>query len=713
MQKFNNTHPSTVGETLAPIIENDQTTATLSSGASFPGSSNYIGDHSYRTDQDMLYVATTVSPDTWTPLTFTSRTDFPSDFGTTTEDDLVHRTDEQRFYKLSKEPGIRKTNAAPGDSTGSHLSLSSNTLVSITSSNEVTVYLRTADDWAIQQVIQCSYPTTVAVDGDTLAISGYSTLLSTRTVSVYTRTGTYWTLEQEIEAPGYKLAIDGDTLVVGYPSSPQNWYDSFPKVYSYVQVYTRTGTVWTLMQTIQPAGQEIQDKFGFSIDINGDAMVIGAPYHGYISYFTKYWGKAFIYNLVGGVWTLTRTIEDSQNNEKVGYSVSIGRPAGNLSNDIYVALGTSSTGYRTVYVEHRKLGVWQTKKTIVEGSDYEYGYFGRNVKLDPTSPSGMALAVSNPEGEYQSPENSGLVSIYKLESDEWVWRSTIKPTVSKAGAKFGSTLELEYPYVVTSAPSENTAEGAIYVFKEVTLNDFQPTLYTSDVWRELLPTPYYGAEFLVNTYPKYVGMLCFRTDEEKAYVLKSAAPDVWEEVFPNKFVDYNAPTTDLYIGMLWYNTPEYTHYQLKSIGPDVWEPWLEVPAAGAVFPTTLNFVGRIFYRTDLQESFQLKSTDPDVWGGFTSNPTLSDAVANWTIPLGTTDHFDLVSDGTSKTLGFTGIAPGITGSILINKIDTSVISMGPTGYISAAGLEMLQSVGSYILTYACFGTHAYCEVEAL
>src|SRR3954453_12067849 len=68
---------------------------------------------------------------------------------------------------------------------------------------------------------------------------------------------------------GFSVAIDGDTLVLGAPSSQNGQGD--------VHVFQRTGDTWTETGRLTASDGASGDGLGSSVAIDGDTIVVGAP----------------------------------------------------------------------------------------------------------------------------------------------------------------------------------------------------------------------------------------------------------------------------------------------------------------------------------------------------------------------------------------------------------------------------------------------------
>jgi hypothetical protein len=158
---------------------------------------------------------------------------------------------------------------------------------------------------------------------------------------------------------------------------------------AYVRMYTRSGSTWSLQQTIQPA--EVLTGingagagfFGRAVNISGDGtrIAIGAYYQGNITSFSPLtvsdvkWGAVYIYKFFAGTWSLESRIvpADSTTNNQFGSNVK-------LNNDGTTLVAKSTTG---VYVYTRSGTTWSLyeKTSTYYGSSFTspnnnltYGY---------------------------------------------------------------------------------------------------------------------------------------------------------------------------------------------------------------------------------------------------------------------------------------------------------------------------------------------------
>ncbi|MBL8217439.1 MAG: FG-GAP repeat protein, partial [Bryobacterales bacterium] len=104
----------------------------------------------------------------------------------------------------------------------------------------------------------------VAIDGDTAAVGRAAG------AEIYVRSGTVWSQQAVLTAPGTDspVAVSGDTVMVGNTS----WNAARGAVH----VYFRDNGTWPLQTTITASEGTANARFGHSIVLRGDSVLIGA-----------------------------------------------------------------------------------------------------------------------------------------------------------------------------------------------------------------------------------------------------------------------------------------------------------------------------------------------------------------------------------------------------------------------------------------------------
>ncbi|MBK9734253.1 MAG: hypothetical protein IPO92_04505 [Saprospiraceae bacterium] len=205
------------------------------------------------------------------------------------------------------------------------------------------------------------------------------------------------------------------------------------------------------------------DKFGYSVDIDGDYAVVGSPeWNGGI-------GRAFVFKKepVFGFWNVVDTLLSPYpfSLEKFGFSVAI---SGNR-----VVIG--SPGYDSPIMNN--VGVIYIFKRIGQDWSHEISYgpftccseFGFDVDI---SGDEILAGCPNPIGpSCTNSNNAGKVVYFKLANDGSIigFQHLLQPSISPTGLnRFGHAVSLSGEWAVASSPFSNASprEDSVYVFKK-------------------------------------------------------------------------------------------------------------------------------------------------------------------------------------------------------------------------------------------------------
>jgi hypothetical protein len=195
------------------------------------------------------------------------------------------------------------------------------------SSGSAYVFTRTGTTWTQQAKLLASdgestdsFGKSVSINGDFIVIGAPSDDNSTGSAYVFERDGTTWMQQTKLLASdgtptdhfGNSVSMSGDRIVIGIIVYRDD--NSTESVY----VFERDGTTWT--QTTQLVASDSEpSRFGNSVSIHGDDIIIGAPFSGIYAY-----GAAYIFKYNGTTWAQQVKLTGSGDPlESFGSSVSI------------------------------------------------------------------------------------------------------------------------------------------------------------------------------------------------------------------------------------------------------------------------------------------------------------------------------------------------------------------------------------------------------
>lgn len=221
-------------------------------------------------------------------------------------------------------------------------------------------------------------------------------------------------------------------------------------------VRNSSGT-WSQEATILGSDTTAGDEFGTAVAQSGRKVVIGAPGVGDDA------GAAYVFSRSGGSWTQEAklTPDDGASNDKFGWSVAmsgdrvvVGSPFHNLGSSadagkIYVYKFTSGSG-------------WAQEARLTADSPAADSWFGSSVGIT----SRRIVAGSS---HYDSPYNDGgaAYTFFLDLTNGWEFESHLTAPDEAASDSFGTSAAVDaYRLVVGSQfhDETNTAEGAAYTF---------------------------------------------------------------------------------------------------------------------------------------------------------------------------------------------------------------------------------------------------------
>lgn len=208
---------------------------------------------------------------------------------------------DQSFPDFAQQVYLKASHAGVtgrfGDSGG--VAMSGDTLVvGALEEGAVYVFVRVGDAW-VQQAVITNIPFSIgsplAISGDTIVLGVPSTsgaAPEAGAVHVYVRNGTNWSFQAILFASerdsfdrfGDAVAVSGDTIVVGVHAEDSNATgingnekDNSAPDAGAAYVFVRSGTTWTQQAYLKASNTARSDLFGAVVAVSGDTIVVGAP----------------------------------------------------------------------------------------------------------------------------------------------------------------------------------------------------------------------------------------------------------------------------------------------------------------------------------------------------------------------------------------------------------------------------------------------------
>jgi hypothetical protein len=357
-----------------------------------------------------------------------------------------------------------------------------------------------------------SFGTSVAVDGDTVVVGApYEDSSSTGVggldndsasgsgaAYVFIRTGTTWTQQAYVKASntgtgdqfGYSVAVDGDTVVVGAPledssSTGVGGLDNDSADGSgAAYVFIRTGTTWSQQAYVKASNTGAGDYFGYSVAVDGDTVVVGAPYEdssstgvgGAVNESASGSGAAYVFIRTGTTWSQQAYVKASNTGtgDSFGYSVAVdgdtvvvgARLEDSSSTGVGGAVNESANGSGAAYVFTRTGTTWSQQAYVKASNTGAGDDFGYSVAVDgDTVVVGAILEDSSSTGVggavNESASGSGAAYVFIRTGTTWSQQAYVKASNTGAGDRFGYSVAVDGDTVVVGAPLEDSSSTGV------------------------------------------------------------------------------------------------------------------------------------------------------------------------------------------------------------------------------------------------------------
>ncbi len=281
---------------------------------------------------------------------------------------------------------------------------------------------------------------------------------------VFVVSGSSWTLEAKLGSAsldasdhlGASVAIDGDTAVIGAPQDEAGGAAAAGAAY----VFVRQAGVWTEQALLVASDLAVFDQFGTAVAIDGDTIAVGA-------YFADaggaaHAGTAYVFVRNGSTWTEQAKLVASGAIAHDRFGLSIG-----ISGDLVVvgapgrdAGGASGTGAAFVF-ERRGMGWTQAAELVALDGDAGDG-LGSAVAIDSTT-----IVAGAPSDEGAGGSAGGAVYVFVGSGAAWNQEAKLVYSGATYSDELGDSVAVEGDRLVAGVPYDSEAglaTGAVAFF---------------------------------------------------------------------------------------------------------------------------------------------------------------------------------------------------------------------------------------------------------
>ena len=257
---------------------------------------------------------------------------------------------------------------------------------------------------------------------------------------------------------GFSVSISGDVAVIGAIGDDDNGINS-----GAAYVFRFDGSTWVEEQKLLASDPTTSDGFGVSVAIGGDIAVIGAWGHDGACPGNPVCnsGAAYVFRFdpASSRWFEEQELlaSDGAVAERFGVSVSI---EGEV-----VLIGAHHDGDNgpdsgSVYVFRfdRQTSGWVQQQKLLASDGSGSDDFGRSVAID-----GNTAVIGASDHDDVGP-NMGAAYVFRFDGFRWVEQQKLLPDPGPWTAFFGWSVALSGDTAVIGAHGESTQSGAAYVF---------------------------------------------------------------------------------------------------------------------------------------------------------------------------------------------------------------------------------------------------------
>jgi hypothetical protein len=329
------------------------------------------------------------------------------------------------------------------------------------------IFKRDGTSWTQQAKIQASdkqafdqFGWSVAISGDYVIVGAFDEDTGDTGAGaayIFKRDGTSWTEQAKIQANdtgsydqfGYSVSISEDYAIVGSRREDTGYSDA-----GAAYIFKRDGTSWTQQAKIQASDKESNDRFGHSVAISGDYVIVGADGE---DTGQSDAGAAYIFKRDGTSWTQQAKIQanDTGSYAQFGYSVAI-------SGDYVIVSATGDdTGAPNAgaaYIFKRDGTSWTQQAKIQASVIGDNDAFGYSVSI-----SGDYAIVGTPWVKSDG-SSVGAAYVFKRDGTSWTEQLVIQASDKESNDRFGHSVAISEKYVIVGAYGKDIFTGCAYIY---------------------------------------------------------------------------------------------------------------------------------------------------------------------------------------------------------------------------------------------------------
>ncbi|MCA9961979.1 MAG: DUF11 domain-containing protein, partial [Anaerolineales bacterium] len=263
--------------------------------------------------------------------------------------------------------------------------------------------------------------------------------------------------EQQI---GFTVAVEGDTAVFGAPYDGEIGGDpEFTSNSGAIFIYHYNGTAWEMQAKLTGSDTIYDDQFGYSVAINGGRIVVGADRAFPVG------GAVYVFEQINGVWQ-QRAKLTSTTYGRLGAAVAI------YGDDI-VAGAPTNAGRGAAVVFHWNGTAWVEQAILTANDGATNDQFGNAVGIDADR-----VVVGAWRDDVTALADAGSAYVFQRSGTIWTQQGHLIASDASGAAYFAQAVAIEGDLVAVGAPRADDPDqsGAVYLYDWDGLNWTQQSI---------------------------------------------------------------------------------------------------------------------------------------------------------------------------------------------------------------------------------------------
>jgi hypothetical protein len=323
------------------------------------------------------------------------------------------------------------------------------------------IFERTGFSWSQKALLTPSdgaaydfFGEAVALDGDTAVVAASHKDTQRGAVYIFVRQANgSWIQQAELAAAdgvaydkfGWSVAIDGETVLVGAINKSMGGPDGQGAVY----IFTRSGSSWTQQAELTETASATYQYFGSAVVIDGDTALIGA--YGASPGGSDRQGAAYVFTRAGSSWTHRAELTESgESRTNFGYGVALDGDTALIG--AYRATVSGHVDQGTAFVFTGSGSAWARQAVLVATDGTAGDWFGKTVAVE-----GDTALVGASAAGVGGNAAQGAGYVFARSGGSWSQQSKVTASDGTTYSALGSSVALSGRTALVGSPGQTAA----------------------------------------------------------------------------------------------------------------------------------------------------------------------------------------------------------------------------------------------------------------